>query len=150
MPCGRPGTTSSSSAGHGLAPPSLRKAGKRWRLPGRGRSRPRRRRAPSRPRGSPGRSCAAVRSRSPSTAAAARSGIRLIGNWTWGPNATGLRWFADEVVPKLADGLEVVVAGSGAEWLRERAGIRYAGRVDDADAFLAAARVVAVPARAGA
>jgi glycosyltransferase involved in cell wall biosynthesis len=86
----------------------------------------------------------------PASAPAERSGVGLIGNWTWGPNAAGLHWFADEVVPALSDGFEVVVAGGGADWLRERARIRYVGRVDDADAFLGAARVVAIPSVAGA
>src|SRR4051794_20149417 len=89
-----------------------------------------------------------VPGRPPRAQAAARSGVRLIGNWAWGPNAAGLRWFADEVLPHLA--VEVVVAGDGADWLREVPGVRYLGRVDDADEFLAGARVIAIPSTAGA
>lgn len=78
-----------------------------------------------------------------------REGIRLIGNWTWGPNTSGLRWFAEQVVPLLPQAIPVVVAGAGADWLRAQERIRYEGRVDDADAFLDGARVVAVPGLAG-
>ena len=80
---------------------------------------------------------------------AQRDGIRLIGNWTWGPNASGLRWFADEVVPKLREDIPVVVAGAGADWLEADPRIRYQGRVADVDTFLAGARVVAVPSLTG-
>ena len=84
------------------------------------------------------------------TPTTSRSGIRLIGNWTWMPNAEGLRWFCSEVVPRLPDGTEIVVAGGGADWLATHPRIRYLGRVDDADAFIAGARVLAVPSIAGA
>ena len=79
-----------------------------------------------------------------------RSGVGLIGNWTWGPNAAGLRWFAEEVAPQLDPALAVVVAGSGADWLRGHPRITYAGRVEDVDEFLADARVIAIPSTAGA
>ena len=90
----------------------------------------------------PGRAAAAA-------AAGERDGVRLIGNWTWGPNESGLRWFAEEVVPKLREDIPVVVAGAGADWLEADPRIRYEGRVADADAFLAGGRVLAVPSLAG-
>lgn len=92
----------------------------------------------------------AVPGRAPGrTDAVEREGVRLIGNWTWGPNASGLRWFASEVAPLLPEATPVVVAGAGADWLETDPRIRYEGRVADADAFLAGARVVAVPSLAG-
>jgi hypothetical protein len=81
--------------------------------------------------------------------ARARDGVALIGNWTWEPNAVGLRWFAHEVAPLLDPALPVTVAGAGAEWIDADSRLRWLGRVDDAAAFLAGARVVAIPAQAG-
>jgi glycosyl transferase family 1/glycosyl transferase family 4 len=75
--------------------------------------------------------------------------VAALGTWTWEPNARGLRWFCDAVVPLLPEGLVVDVGGSGAEWSARR-GVRYHGRVADADAFLATARVVAIPSTSGA
>jgi glycosyltransferase involved in cell wall biosynthesis len=75
--------------------------------------------------------------------------VALLGTWTWQPNAAGLRWFADAVLPALA-GLDVRVAGAGArDVLGERAGLTLSGRVPDATAFLQQARVIAVPSVAG-
>jgi hypothetical protein len=80
-----------------------------------------------------------------------RRGVALIGNWTWEPNAVGLRWFAAEVVPHLDPSLPIDVAGAGGEHALgdARGRLRVHGRVPDADLFLASARVVAVPAQAG-
>lgn len=76
--------------------------------------------------------------------------IALIGNWGWGPNAIGLRWFAEEVVTRLPDGAAVEVAGAGADWLAGRdPRVAVRGVVPDAAEFLAGARVAAVPATAG-
>lgn len=76
--------------------------------------------------------------------------VALLGTWTWEANAVGLRWFADEVVPRLPEGLDVLVAGlGGAQALAGRSGLRAVGRVPDAAAFLRSARVVAVPTMAG-
>ncbi|MDZ5698896.1 glycosyltransferase [Chelativorans sp. M5D2P16] len=75
--------------------------------------------------------------------------IALLGTWSWGPNRAGLDWFCQEVVP-LAPSLRIRVGGTGAEDLRGRfEGIEIAGRVPDAAAFLASARVIAVPSTAG-
>lgn len=76
--------------------------------------------------------------------------IGLIGTWTWRPNRLGLEWFAREVMPRLPDGLQVHVAGRGAEWLSDRfANLTVRGLVADAQVFLERARAVAVPAVAG-
>lgn len=76
--------------------------------------------------------------------------IALIGTWNWGPNARGLEWFSAEVVPRLPEETKVEVAGAGAEWLIGRhPNVTVRGTVPDAEAFISAARVVAVPSVAG-
>ncbi|MBW8826761.1 MAG: glycosyltransferase, partial [Acidobacteria bacterium] len=42
--------------------------------------------------------------------------VAILGTWSWGPNAVGLRWFVDEVVPHLAPGRRIDIAGPGADW----------------------------------
>jgi hypothetical protein len=76
--------------------------------------------------------------------------IGMLGSWTWGPNAEGLRWFMDAVHPLLPDGVSIAVGGRGAEWLNGKfANVSYRGLVPDAQAFLRRARVVAVPSTRG-
>jgi glycosyltransferase involved in cell wall biosynthesis len=76
--------------------------------------------------------------------------VALIGNWAWRPNALGLEWFADEVVPWLPSGMSVEVAGVGAEWLEGRhPNVAVRGPVPDAQEFMSRARAVAVPSVAG-
>lgn len=76
--------------------------------------------------------------------------VALVGTWNWHANARGLRWFADEVVPRLPGDLRVAVAGRGADWLAgRRANVEVCGFVPDARRFMSAARVVAVPSVAG-
>ena len=72
--------------------------------------------------------------------AAPDADVVLLGRWTWAANAVGLRWFEDEVVPLLPAGPSVRIGGAGSAL----------GEVDDASAFLAGGRVIAIPARAGA
>jgi hypothetical protein len=82
---------------------------------------------------------------------AASYDVGVLGTWTWGPNALGLRWFVDSVVPRLGEGISVAVAGSGAEGILDRCDrVQAVGRVADADLFLASAKVVAVPSTDGA
>lgn len=76
--------------------------------------------------------------------------VALLGTWTWRPNAAGLDWFAEEVVPLLPADTRIAVAGAGADGLRRtRAGLDVMGIVPDASEFLARARVIAVPATTG-
>lgn len=76
--------------------------------------------------------------------------IAILGTWTWQPNRAGLEWFLDQVVPHLPDALDIRVAGRGGEWIARRAaGVRWAGLVPSASAFLRSARVIAVPSVAG-
>ncbi len=79
-----------------------------------------------------------------------RYDIALLGSWTWGPNAAGLRWFFQQVYPQLAADLQIQVAGQGADWLiNQFANVKYCGFVPDAAQFLQAARVVAIPSISG-
>jgi polysaccharide biosynthesis protein PslH len=72
--------------------------------------------------------------------------VALIGRWSWRPNAQGLAWFYDRVMPHMPADLAVHVAGAAAA---EHAGVTVCGVVPDANDFLSRARVVAVPATAG-
>lgn len=77
--------------------------------------------------------------------------VVVLGSWRWRPNAAGLRWFVEHVVPELAPrGVEVVVGGAdAAPILGARPGVRAVGAVPDALAFLQSGRVVAVPSVEG-
>lgn len=78
----------------------------------------------------------------------AERGVALLGTWSWRPNAAGLQWFVDQVVPRLQVA-DVHVAGGGAAWVGDRPGVTYHGFVADARAFLDSARVVAIPSTVG-
>lgn len=76
--------------------------------------------------------------------------IGMIGSWMWKPNQDGLRWFFEEVYPYLPDTLSIQVAGRGADWLRNRyANVKYHGFVENAQQFLAQARVIPLPSVRG-
>ncbi|MDX6583389.1 MAG: hypothetical protein QOI10_2573 [Solirubrobacterales bacterium] len=75
--------------------------------------------------------------------------VGILGTWTWSANATGLRWFVDEVRPLLPPSVSVGVAGAGSEPFAAGPNLVAAGRVDDAASFLRSSRVVAVPSLAG-
>jgi glycosyltransferase involved in cell wall biosynthesis len=76
--------------------------------------------------------------------------VALIGSWTWAPNAAGLRWFADEVVPQLPEDTTIEVAGPGAERLwGVHPQLTVRGSVPSAADFMARARVIAVPSVIG-
>ncbi len=69
--------------------------------------------------------------------------ILMVGNFTYGPNLEGVRWFLDEVGPRLASdwpGVEVVLAGPGSEDLPGGLGF-----VADVGALYAQASVAVVP-----
>lgn len=88
---------------------------------------------------------------SPAPPSTCRRDIAVLGTWTWDANAAGLRWLVDRACPHLPAGVNVDVGGAGADEIVagiER--VRACGRVPDAMEFLQSARVVAVPAVAGA
>lgn len=76
--------------------------------------------------------------------------VGILGTWAWGANAIGLRWFVEEIVPRLPEGLDIRVAGLGAEDIVDGArSVKAVGRVPDAVDFLRSARVVVIPTQAG-
>jgi hypothetical protein len=76
--------------------------------------------------------------------------IGLIGTWTWQPNMVGLRWFLDEVAPRLSDDISIGIAGRLPPGLKTSLKqVSLLGRVPDATAFLAACRTVALASRNG-
>ena len=78
------------------------------------------------------------------------SDIGLIGSWTWQANQEGLRWFLDNVYPRLTCGCRIRVAGKGADWLVGKySNVEYEGFVPDAIEFMRQVRVVAIPTLSG-
>jgi len=77
--------------------------------------------------------------------------VAMLGTWSWSANAVGLRWFVEKVHGLLPPATTVAVGGLGAaEVVGDRSGITCLGRVPDAGDFLSKARVIVVPAVAGA
>lgn len=84
------------------------------------------------------------------TSIAKQFDIGLIGSWPWKPNEEGLHWFLQNVHPLLPTNVSIHVAGRGADWLvGQYPNITYRGFVPDAQEFMAAARVVAIPMLSG-
>ena len=72
--------------------------------------------------------------------------IGLIGSWKWKPNHDALSWFLKEVRPKIPEYYSIRIAGSGAEWLKDKyPNVEYLGFVDNPHTFLQQARVIAIP-----
>lgn len=76
--------------------------------------------------------------------------IGLLGTWSWDVNRAGLRWFIDEIYPRLPSHLRIHVAGRGSE-MANGAGpnLRGLGFVEDPVHFLRSVGVLAVPTTAG-
>ncbi len=76
--------------------------------------------------------------------------IGIIGSWTWNANSLGLKWFFEAVYPHLPKSLSIHVAGKGAEWLAQQyTNVKYCGFVPDVQAFMAQAKVIAIPSITG-
>jgi glycosyltransferase involved in cell wall biosynthesis len=74
----------------------------------------------------------------------------LVGTWTWQPNRIGLDWFLGEVVPRLRHDFRISIAGSvPADVVSDHPGVRFVGRVPDAQDFVLGAAVVPLISRAG-
>lgn len=74
----------------------------------------------------------------------------LIGTWTWQPNRIGLDWFLREVVPHLDPAMSIHIAGHlPAGYASDHPGVRFVGRVPDADDFVRGAAVIPLISRAG-
>lgn len=76
--------------------------------------------------------------------------IGLIGSWDWTANDEALRWFVKAIHPLLPLEVSIRVAGKGADWLIDQyENLHYEGVVPDAQAFLAQAKVIAIPTLRG-
>lgn len=78
----------------------------------------------------------------------ASTDVGLIGTWTCERNLAGLRWFLDDVVPRLPGDVTIAIAGrlpSGFRSADPR--ITLSGRVPDAAAFIASCRCSALTSR---
>ena len=76
--------------------------------------------------------------------------VGLIGTWSWAPNRAGLDWFIEEVVPHLPADLSIAIAGRfDGKPPKTPANVRFAGRVDDAQAFVRGSRVIALATKGG-
>lgn len=74
----------------------------------------------------------------------------LIGTWTWAPNRIGLDWFLNGVVPLLPEDFSIAIAGRAPDGLADaHPRVRFAGRVEDAAAFMCDGKVVPLVSRAG-
>lgn len=77
--------------------------------------------------------------------------ICLIGTWTWDANMKALEYFVQSVLPLLPKNLKIFVAGKGADNLLSKySDIKYFGFVESAEDFMRKAKLVALPAVAGA
>lgn len=91
-----------------------------------------------------------IRTVPPKKSAIKHCDIGIIGSWTWKANKYGLEWFFQSVYPHLPTNISIHVAGSGAEWLAKRyPNVKYCGFVPDAQAFMASAKVIAIPSISG-
>ncbi len=76
--------------------------------------------------------------------------IGLIGTWSWQPNFVGLKWFLDEVVPHLNPDLSVSIAGNTPTMMHSaHPGVKFVGRVEDANEFVENSRILALVSRSG-
>ncbi len=74
----------------------------------------------------------------------------LIGTWTWQPNRIGLEWFLHEVVPHLPHDFTVRIAGHlPGDVTSSHPGVKFVGRVPDAESFVRGAAVIPLVSRAG-
>ncbi|WP_269933338.1 glycosyltransferase [Aminobacter sp. HY435] len=74
----------------------------------------------------------------------------LIGTWTWEPNRIGLDWFLSRVVPHLRQDFRIDIAGSVPSGVASaHPGVRFLGRVPDAQAFVRGGAVVPLVSTSG-
>ena len=74
----------------------------------------------------------------------------LIGTWTWQPNRIGLDWFLENVVPRLRPDFRIAIAGSVPAGIGSpHPGVRFVGRVPDAQAFVRSAAVIPLISTSG-
>ena len=93
----------------------------------------------------------------PSTAPRKAQSLVFLGSMDWMPNVDGVRWFAEEILPRVQRRFPAttlsIVGRNPTEAVRllasERAGIRVTGTVPDVRPHLAAGEVMIVPLRIG-
>lgn len=74
----------------------------------------------------------------------------LIGTWTWEPNRIGLDWFLSKVAPNLRPDFSIHIAGSVPSGITStHPGVRFVGRVPDAQAFVRSAAVIPLVSTSG-
>ncbi|RWA76290.1 MAG: glycosyltransferase [Mesorhizobium sp.] len=74
----------------------------------------------------------------------------LIGTWTWQPNRIGLDWFLAKVVPHLRPDFRIRIAGNMPWGVRSaHPGVKFVGRVPDAQAFVRGGAVIPLISTAG-
>jgi polysaccharide biosynthesis protein PslH len=84
-----------------------------------------------------------------------RAHVVILGSLAWEPNADGVRWFVQEVWPRVTarepDAVLTIAGAQPPAWLRALASpaLRAPGFVEDIDALLASATLTAVPLRVG-
>ncbi|WP_279117552.1 glycosyltransferase [Acidithiobacillus thiooxidans] len=77
--------------------------------------------------------------------------LSYFGDLTLPNNYVGLRWFCDNVLPRLdGDRVELQVAGKGSEQFSVYDRVRVCGFVDDIDAFVCQSQIVVAPIFSGA
>lgn len=75
--------------------------------------------------------------------------VALLGNWRWQLNRAALRWFLEEVQPRLPADWRIAVGGQvDRTGLPAFSAVHFVGKVDDGAAFLAQAERIAVPSLA--
>ncbi len=76
--------------------------------------------------------------------------IGLIGTWSWEPNRVGLVWFLEQIVPRLPKDIKIAIAGQTPSNMDKAfPGVKFVGRVADAQRFLQSVRVVPLISRGG-
>jgi polysaccharide biosynthesis protein PslH len=77
----------------------------------------------------------------------------FLGSLDYRPNQEAALWIAEDLQPRIASAVRLHIAGSRAPgWLRERlerSGVRFAGEVDDARAFVESMMVILAPIFSG-
>lgn len=81
---------------------------------------------------------------------ALRFDIGMVGTWSWQPNRIGLDWFLEKVVPLLPGSLTIAIAGHLPDPpAPSHPGLRFLGRVPDAQSVLGSCAVISLPVMAG-
>lgn len=76
--------------------------------------------------------------------------VAILGTWTWSANLQGLEWFLKNVLPLLNKTIDIHIAGTGADWVRNKySNVFYHGFVDSAQVFLSKSKCIVIPSTSG-